>query len=440
MNEVKRQKTENARPIHVKCDYYIPLKRRNCLMQRKAGNKYCSEHMKYATGASESQRVPCPLDPNHSVFSYDLEKHLLKCNSRPKEASEPWFLERNNALLRGTSVYRDETSEDDGMSEKELYDKYICVLRATEKVFGALEKRIRAHRGLEPRLAEVLHKKHALQQSSLIGNLKELGLLLEDVFYVEFGCGKAELSRTLNLCVLDEVKKGDAKEVNKKGDPQEECAVYGFGFVDRGVNRMKMDPKIVKECAAEDVLRPVIRRTRMDIEHLDMDAFVADIAPQRVVGISKHLCGAATDLTLKLLLNSSLLEKKTFSGLLIAMCCRHVCDYKQLMPESRAFLATHGFSTPESFGTLKKAVSWAVTGSRGSGDQAYHVSGLKIAEREELGFLARRLIDESRVHALNALLLKQGFRAGMFLYTERDVTLENSCLYIIPEENLEKGL
>jgi len=43
-----------------------------------------------------------------------------------------------------------------------------------------------------------------------------------------------------------------------------------------------------------------------------------------IIGVAKHLCGGATDLTLTSLENIS---KKT-EGLAIATCCHHRCDIK----------------------------------------------------------------------------------------------------------------
>lgn len=69
---------------------------------------------------------------------------------------------------------------------------------------------------------------------------------------------------------------------------------------------MKADSKIVQDC--ENVtLTPQIKRSKIDIKDLNLDKFISDLKIDKVVGISKHLCGAATDLTLKLILNSSIL-------------------------------------------------------------------------------------------------------------------------------------
>jgi Methyltransferase TRM13./U11-48K-like CHHC zinc finger./CCCH zinc finger in TRM13 protein. len=467
------------------CHFFIEKKQRRCAMQRKTNQQFCSEHLMFDDGAvNKGERIPCPLDNKHTVWTKELEKHLKKCNAKPKSIQEPWFKEN----LNWNHQHPPSSDQNKDIDDKALYTKYIPVLR--ELQFKPLEFKTRHHEGLNGRMSELKNQKHAIQQSSLIANMKEYGLLNGDNFYVEFGCGKGELSRFVNTCILEDLKtdkKGEevekleklegtekpekleklensketekSEETDKLKRPEVTLKLtspvldqYGFGFIDRGVNRMKMDSKIIKD-ALELNIHPIIKRSRIDIKDLDLDEFVKDVNPQSIVGISKHLCGVATDLTLKLLLNSSVLQDQTFSGMLIAMCCRHVCDYQQLLPESRDYLIERGFKTEESFSILKRIVSWAVCGSRDeetrddetrdetkdetSRDETSqpsretaneHISGLDFEAREELGFIARRLIDESRVHALRQLL--KDHEIHMFWYTDTDVTLENVCLCI----------
>lgn len=434
----KLNKHEKKERTHLQCEYFIAKKNRRCCMQRKADRKYCSEHLVDNNEPDKGERVPCPLDNNHSVWSKNLTNHLKKCNAKPKENEEIWYEKDLNTKL-GVDITEDSfkndgndnDNEDDDLNEKELYEKYIPILRNIKDHFEPLGFSISKHSGLKNRLSEVSNQKHAIQQSSLIGNMKKRGLLDINKFYLEFGCGKGELSRFVNLSVLEDLQVKDLAGKSK----------YGYGFIDRGVNRMKMDSKIVKD-AKENTIEVNIttKRSKIDIKDLHVDKFLKDIDPEHVVVISKHLCGAATDLTFKLLLNSSLLQGNSdkFGGLLIAMCCRHVCAYDQLLPESRAFLQSKGFRSLSSFNILKKIVSWAVCGKRdGTNEESTgeHISGLTFKEREELGLVARRLIDESRVFAMNLLVNPLGFHTEMFWYVEKEITLENVCLCIIPDSN-----
>lgn len=53
--------------------------------QAPQGQTLCSHHAAAATAAAggERRRVPCPVDPNHSVYEDRLDKHVAVCSSRP---------------------------------------------------------------------------------------------------------------------------------------------------------------------------------------------------------------------------------------------------------------------------------------------------------------------------------------------------------------------
>ncbi|RLV91643.1 tRNA:m [Spathaspora sp. JA1] len=418
MSEVKKRKIEKEKPARLQCEYYLPKKNRRCGMTRKKDQRFCSEHMIHE---DNQERIPCPLDPSHTVWTKDLQTHLKKCNARPKH--DPWYELDMNASLNNST---EEKFEHEDLTEEELFAKYIAILKSLQ--FTPLDVKVSTHQGLTSRLEISSRQKHALQQSSLIGNLKSMGLLNPECFYIEFGCGKGELSRFVNLCILEDYQ------------TQKDTEKYGFGFIDRGVNRLKQDNRILNDC--KDSLQPKLKRTRIDIKDLNLDKFIDDIQPSKIVSISKHLCGAATDLTLKSLLNSNIISNDTFGGVLIAMCCRHVCSYDQLLPQSRQYLYDNGFKTVESFDVLKKLVSWAVSkvrpGETKSEENIEDASaakedvkyGVNPKERESIGLIARRLIDESRKYALTEILGEK-YHVDIFKYIDSDTTLENVALAIV---------
>jgi len=59
----------------------------------------------------------------------------------------------------------------------------------------------------------------------------------------------------------------------------------------------------------------------MDIKDFDLGWFSKK---QEIIGVAKHLCGAATDLTIKSLQSCG----DRLKGLAIATCCHHSCDSK----------------------------------------------------------------------------------------------------------------
>lgn len=436
----RRRREKKIKDAANRCEYFLERKNRRCAMQRKLHHRFCSEHMAAEASAEAALRIPCPLDPAHSVWRWDLDTHVKKCNARPLRPQEPWHARGYNSVYGEGEKGDENEGERENGDEDEAQEKaevlgdaggslelVLAALHAYAHAVSPLPQIIETHPGLDSWYEGKENTKHIVQQGSLVGALACKQLLSPAHFYVEFGCGRAELSRAVNSCILHDKSS------------ESDFAAYGFGLVDRGVNRMKMDSKIVADCAAHNVV-PSMKRSRIDIEHLHLDKFLADTAATRVVGISKHLCGVATDLTLKLLLNAPDTMAK-LHGLVVAMCCRHACDWNQLLAPSRAYLAQHGIASRLAFDKLKKIVPWAVSGSRGAtgGDSGCAAtdeepSGAQNAafspeEKEALGLAARRMIDESRVVAVRQYM--PGYTAELFVYASRATTPENNCLRVV---------
>ena len=74
-------------------------------------------------------------------------------------------------------------------------------------------------------------------------------------------------------------------------------------LVDRASPRHKLDTRLKHETGEEEEAEVGVTRLRVDIGDLDLGrALTTDsdmVSPWEVVGVSKHLFGAATDLTLR---------------------------------------------------------------------------------------------------------------------------------------------
>lgn len=379
------------------CEFVIEKKNRRCPLTRKRDVLYCAQHLKERDG---EQRVHCPLNPKHTVWSSDLKSHLKKCEKLQEASTDPWVKKDYNF---GERI--------DPVEYIPNFQHWIPLVNKVYEEYEPLVLELEAHDGVESRLKEKQNQKHPIQQSSLIGQLHKNGLLSSNLAYVEFGCGRAELSRY----VLQSVMHQDGKTSD-------------FILIDRSPTRLKMDAKIHKDAETRGLTPPQVFRAKMDIKDLYIDAIVSSKFPDsKFVGISKHLCGAATDLTIKCLLNNELLMEN-FQGMIIAMCCRHVCDYSQLHLHSRKYLTKRGIDQ-QGFKHLTKFASWAVNGRRKDAldtDGADHLSGLNISEREQLGLKARRIIDESRRHVLQ----NEGLNARLVNYVTKDISLENTCMVV----------
>ena len=95
---------------------------------------------------------------------------------------------------------------------------------------------------------------------------------------------------------------------------------------------------------------------------------------QKVIAISKHLCGAATDLAINSLVNfvensvpstentDQIINNKTpLLGIMIALCCHHRCSWNTFVGK-KYLLERAGFS-PDEFTLLCGLTSWATCGS-----------------------------------------------------------------------------
>ncbi|XP_077981367.1 tRNA:m(4)X modification enzyme TRM13 homolog [Glandiceps talaboti] len=197
--------------------------------------------------------------------------------------------------------------------------------------------------------------KHLKQIASILGHMKKANLLQPQTNYVEFGAGKGLLSHWVQRSL--------------SGSPNST-----FLLVDRGANRYKFDN--LHKGPSDG---PKFERLRMDIEHLCLSK-VASIADshQAIVAISKHLCGAATDLALRCLTQTlkgseeQLLHTEAckrmkidtssrLKAIIIALCCHHQCSWTSYVGKN--FLKTQGFSQKD-FNTVSRLTSWATCGSR----------------------------------------------------------------------------
>ncbi|XP_076326696.1 tRNA:m(4)X modification enzyme TRM13 homolog [Tachypleus tridentatus] len=174
-----------------------------------------------------------------------------------------------------------------------------------------------------------------------MGLLESCGLVENNTCFVEFGAGRGQLSYWAVQAVPDK-------------------STCSFVLIDKGSQRHKFENRLKGEN------EPRIERIRIDIQDLVLGKvpWVAN-HEGRIVGISKHLCGAATDLSLRCLVencfdqkNGSL--KQCVEGLVLAPCCHHRCSWQSYV--GQLFLKSHSF-TPRDFQLMCGIASWATCGS-----------------------------------------------------------------------------
>lgn len=111
-------------------------------------------------------------------------------------------------------------------------------------------------------------KKHIVQTSSLLGHIRNANLMQPKTCFVEFGAGKGKLSYWI------------AKSLTSIPDT---AAL----LVERASLRHKLDNKLDKS-------EMNVNRIRADIADLVLNKVECIEKCEKIVGVTKHLCGDAT--------------------------------------------------------------------------------------------------------------------------------------------------
>nr|CAH0098327.1 unnamed protein product [Daphnia galeata] len=409
----------NNKTTEVTCAYFLQTKKRYCRMSVKTGRKFCGEHASLEaanqacpTSAATYARTPCPYDPNHSCFVSQLAKHMEKCNSKPQPLPE-YIKENINVIDSNVEEIKVNLGT---LSDEELLAIISRVSKIHSDFVGELPISVGRHPVLEPTLASLTESRgswrHVFQSSSILHNLAQVGVLTSGKSrstYVEFGSGRGQLSYAVGQAVdLDT----DALLMIDKSSPRH-----------KHDNRYKVDGES----------HASIHRVRADIADVDLGQVpLVRNDTRRLVGIGKHLCGAATDLALNCLYRANN-PVGLVQGVCIALCCHHQCTWGHYVGKS--FFQELGLSQTD-FAIMRAMTSWAVCGSRRSKEHGGHqenevalpgryaAMGLDIERRENIGRQCKQIIDRGRV----AFLSTWPLQAKLLYYVEPDISPENVLL------------
>ncbi|NXL05519.1 TRM13 enzyme, partial [Mesembrinibis cayennensis] len=455
-------------PVLGRCAYFVERKKRFCKMIPAPGRRFCGEHGQQEE-ENDRKRIPCPLDPKHTVYEDQLQKHLKKCNSREKP-KPVYFVQDINAGLKDVAEIPEKQVPISSLSKEELENLIIKLKKASNGLELRLKEQILSHQALQEALDDPKNGesafKHLKQQASILGNMEKLHLLGPGRCFVEFGAGRGKLSHWVDVALQN------VENVQ-------------FLLVERATTRFKVDGKHKRRDS-------IFERLQVDIQHLCLNKVpILEKKKLPVVGIGKHLCGAATDLTLRCLVESyttccdgeneepapkrSRNDKaevasndfadnesnkdscKPVAGIVIALCCHHKCDWTHYV--GREFFKSVGLG-PAEFHYFQRMSSWATCGMRETttkastseenkdqtNDTEEHEQTLSktesgsdtlqgiltVEERKEIGCLCKLLIDHGRIEYLQ----QRGYKAALQYYTESAVSLENVLLTAVPSPSL----
>ncbi|XP_038000785.1 tRNA:m(4)X modification enzyme TRM13 homolog isoform X2 [Motacilla alba alba] len=432
-----------AAPEPGRCAHFVLRKKRFCRMIPAPGKRFCGEHG-HEEEQNDRKRIPCPLDPKHTVYEDQLEKHLKKCNSREKP-KPVYFVQDINAGLKEVAEIPEKQVPLSSLSIEELQSLITRLKKASNGLELHLKEQILSHQALQEALSDPKNGesafKHLKQQASILGTMEKLHLLGPGRCFVEFGAGRGKLSHWVDIAL-------------------ENVESVQFLLVERATTRFKVDGKHKRRDS-------IFERLQVDIQHLCLNLALRCLVESYTTCCDgkdeepapKRCRAAQTEVAPhKSAGNESTTEDhKPVAGIVIALCCHHKCDWTHYV--GKEFFKSVGLG-PVEFHYFQRMSSWATCGmqettskastSEDSEDQTNDTeehehtlsrtaSGsdtlqgiMSVEERKEIGCLCKRLIDHGRIEYLQ----QQGYKAALQYYTEPAVSLENVLLTAVPNPSL----
>ena len=395
------------------CQYIVPRKKRHCRMFVPSGKKFCAEHM--VDSGMDSDRIPCPLDPKHNCSKVKLEKHLKVCPAKPKPSKYSTPNANVTKLVTDLPFYDSKPSTIASLGDFELQAtiERIQAFYEEQQIDRLIKKCVLNHQVVEEAIQAdqslgCSALKHLTQNSSLLGHLERSGVFGKTEAFVEFGSGRGMLTYWLAKHAGDRAK---------------------FLLIDKASHRHKFDNRLRNEdpeCQTE--------RIRADIKDLVLDS-IPSLSGLQMAGVSKHLCGAATDFALQCMGNM----EKNLDAIMIALCCHHRCEWQYFVGQ-QYLIDKFGLKSVNEFKILCGLTSWATCGSgkpRSSQENRpkptqdvtsvgrYDRLGLSQSRRELIGRQAKRILDVARCQFVRDHCCLD---AKLFYYIDSDISLENVVL------------
>ncbi|KAK9832324.1 hypothetical protein WJX74_006219 [Apatococcus lobatus] len=273
------------------CKYLLPHKGRTCRLKAAVGQRYCGEHLYFVT-AQGRKRVVCPVAPSHSVWEDELPDHVNTCSFlkvKQRSQGEPCYhLDFNAGHPPGGTIRPLSSADRSKVADQLGLSGLQALLQRIEAAHCQACSPSPAQRVLCPERCQALiegagrpdqpySEKHARQQASIVGNMQQFSLTeIPACAYIEFGAGKGYLSSML----------ADTTDVQT------------LALVDSQSFRFKADRFLIRKANL------TLERQRQDIKDFDPAGLSCLCDSTGWVAFGKHLCGAATDFTLRCCLSS----------------------------------------------------------------------------------------------------------------------------------------
>ncbi|KAK9901520.1 hypothetical protein WJX75_000124 [Coccomyxa subellipsoidea] len=406
-----------------RCQHFLQEKMRFCSFQCKAGFDRCGNHI---SGTGAAQRVPCPIDPRHTVLLREMDWHLPRCPKAlqlQKQQTQPYYIPDCNAGNSDASHCESEWMAANGRSQNEECAADADTLKsAAQRIayarslgpeeFSALLARIQlaydqvckttggAAEAIPRECFSILETpagqklpttqhvkaftiKHARQQAAILGQMQQAGLLQKprSTTFVEFGAGKGYLS-----CMLEE-SFGAAELV------MVDCVSFRM-TADRTLRRL-----------GAKLLRP---------------AEGASTAPS----LSSGLATVSVDTSC----SGGGSEAGGLLGFAVATCCHHRCTWKHYV--GKTLFRSLGFSAAD-FQLISWMTGWALCGH---GRPRERQSAASSSDDEDVPDGKAEQIDHASSMAAEGHAgaeQERGFEPSMSLPRERRQVIGAQCKRLI---------
>ena len=458
------------------CELYIIKKGRYCHFEKYKGSEYCVYHRV----EEKDEYLICPYDPKHRILKEKYKNHLKVCNTLSNKCnleSNEWYSKNfNKAKPDKNHILPSEEELDklyDIKSEiisPEDFENYIRVILKSYEVAkniyikyikdNDLENYVNKTLNVDIKNKEIFYKisgididiekdlkhteqkqhleKHSIQNEALSDLVFKTGLMdknSENTIVVEFGAGKGGLSEEINkinndkaIYVLLERSGVRFKKENK--NEKYNSIRFKTDIIDFNLNYIDNLDKIVKEEKQKKLLEE---------------------KGYNIIGIAKHICGCAFDISLTSIFNYA--HQERIKGLVMATCCHHISRV-ELLNHLYYYMDTLKLNVKEII-FLFKSTSWLF-----SHDEIRKLKENKIQEenlnegeneinldekiknkdeinniftklnlnRKYIGILAKYIIDIGRC----ICLMDKGFSKVLYLkYCSNSITTENNVILAI---------
>ena len=454
------------------CELYIIKKDRYCHFEKYKGSEYCVYHRIQ----EKDEYLICPYDPKHRILKHKYKNHLKVCNTLSNKKNlenNEWYIkefnkakpDKNHILPNDEELNKLYNIKFELISSEE-FEHYIKIILKSYEIAKNLYDKYIKDNDLENYVNKTLNvnlknkdiyysisginvdidndlkhteqrqhlEKHSIQNEALSDLVFKSGLMNKDsenIIVVEFGAGKGGLSEAIN------------KENNDK-------AIYIL--LERAGVRFKKENKNQKYHSIR-FKTDIINFNLNYIDNLDKitkeekQKKLLEEKGYNIIGIAKHICGCAFDISLTSIFNYSQQEK--IKGLVMATCCHHICRV-ELLNHLYYYTDTLNLNLKEII-FLFKSTSWLFSHDEiqkikeekfkkdnkdkneiiiedekiKNKDQINNIFQKYNLDRKYIGILAKYIIDIGRC----ICLINKGFSKTLYLkYCSNSITTENNVI------------